>query len=90
MYKIEYHGQVFKDLDKIPNDVVEKIAKIIKQLSVNPFPWNYKKLSGKLNAYRIKVGDYRIIYIVIQGEKQIKIIRVRYRKDVYRDLKILS
>ncbi|OIN96550.1 hypothetical protein AUJ66_05905 [Candidatus Desantisbacteria bacterium CG1_02_38_46] len=86
MYKIEYHKQVFKDLDKIPNDIVEKIAKVIKELLDNPFPWRHKKLSGKLNTYRVRVGEYRIIYIISQQENKIRIMRVRHRKDIYRHM----
>jgi mRNA interferase RelE/StbE len=83
MYEIEYHRQIFKDLDKIPGNFAEKIIKVIKELAGEPFPWGYKKISGKLNAYRVRVGDYRVIYIVSQQENKIRIIRVRHRKDVY-------
>jgi len=86
MYLIEYLRQVFKDLDKISNDAVQKTVKVIKQLSQNPFPWGYKKLSGRLNAYRIRTGDYRIIYLVSRQENKIRIMRIRHRQEVYRDL----
>lgn len=89
MYEIKYHREVFKDLDKVPDDIVKRVAGIIKELSSNPFPANCKKISGKLNAYRLKMGDYRVIYTVSHQENQIKIFRVRHRKDVYRNLKIL-
>lgn len=86
MYEIKYHREVLKDLGKVPNNIVERIGKIIKDLVNNPLPWGHKKLSGKLNAYRIRVGDYRIVYIIDSEENQIKIMRVRHRKEVYRGL----
>lgn len=86
MYRVEYHREVFKDLDKIPDDAAEKIVKDIRALIRNPFPWGYKKLSGRLNAYRVRAGDYRIIYTIIQQENKIRIMRIRHRKDVYRHL----
>jgi mRNA interferase RelE/StbE len=86
MYRIEHHRQVFKDLDKIPDDITERIAKVIKEFARNPLPWGYKKLSGKLNAYRIRIGEYRVIYILNQRENSIRIMRIRHRQDVYRRL----
>ncbi len=86
MFRIEYHKQVFKDLDKIPDDSAKKIVEEIKELVRNPFPSGYKKLSGKLNAYRIRTGDYRIIYIVDLHGNKIRIMRARHRKDVYQNL----
>ena len=86
MFRIEYHKQVFKDLDKIPDDYVEKIVEEIRALACNPFPSGYKKLSGKFNAYRIRIGDYRIIYIVDLHGNKIRIMRARHRKDIYQNL----
>ncbi len=86
MYRLCYEKRVFKDLDKIPNNFVEKIITAVKELSRNPLPRLSKKLSGKENVYRLRAGDYRIIYRVAHQAKEIAIILIRHRRDVYRSL----
>ena len=86
MYQVLYEKRVLKDLDKIPNQDVERILNVFKALSSDPHPQGSKKLSGKLDLYRIRQGSYRIVYTVAHKEKEIRIILVRHRKEVYRDL----
>ena len=86
MYQILYEKNVLKDLDKISNQDVEKILVVFKTLSSNPYPQGSKKLSGKLNLYRIRQGSYRIVYAIAQKEKEIRIILVRHRREAYRHL----
>lgn len=87
MYKIVYEKRVFKDLDKIPDSDVKKIIDIFKELTLNPIPHGSKKLSGKIGLYRIRQGDYRIIYTIAHSEKEVRIITVGNRKEVCRILK---
>ena len=57
----------------------------IENLPSNPFPKNkFKKLKGTINSFRLRIGDYRIIYDVDETLMQIKVYRVRHRKEVYR------
>lgn len=86
MYQVLYEKNVLKDLDKIPNRDVERILAVFKTLPSNPYPQGSKKLSGKLNLYRIRQGNYRIVYTVAHTEKKIRIILVRHRKEAYRYL----
>jgi mRNA interferase RelE/StbE len=86
MYQVLYEKKVLKDLDKIPNQDVERILDVFKELSSNPFPQNSKKLSGKSNLYRVRQGNYRIVYTIAYKEKEVRIILVRHRKEVYRGL----
>jgi len=86
MYQVLYEKRVLKDLDKIPNQDAERILNVFEALSSNPYPQGSKKLSGKLNLYRVRQGNYRIVYVVVHKEKEIRIILVRHRKEVYRDL----
>jgi len=84
LFKIRFHKKVFKDLDNLPENEVERIAKQIETLKTNPFPPGFKKLSGKDGIYRIRQGNYRVVYSVDQEEKDIIVWAVRHRKDVYR------
>ena len=86
MFRLVYEKRVFKDLDKIPNADVERIVNLFKKLSADPTLPGSKRLSGHAGLYRVRQGDYRIIYSIALKEKWIKIILVRHRKDVYRQL----
>ena len=52
-------------------------------VSANPFPQGVEKLSGAEHSYRIRLGDYRVVYNVFREWKLVEIQRVRHRKDVY-------
>ncbi len=53
-------------------------------LSADPFATGSRKLQGSESAYRIRVGDYRIVYSVEMESHSLVVVRVRHRKDVYR------
>ncbi len=55
----------------------------VEKLAENPYPPGVRKLSGAQHTYRIRVGDYRIIFSIFAAELVIEIIRVGHRKDVY-------
>jgi len=71
------------ELDKIPDELAKNISRKILSLTVNPFPSNCKKLQGHDN-YRLRVGDFRIIYTVDMKKNELTILRVANRKTVYR------
>jgi mRNA interferase RelE/StbE len=78
MYQILFEKRVFKDLAKIPNTDVAGIRKALKELLNNPLPAGSKKLSGRNSLYRMRQGNYRIIYTVDFKEKEIRVILVGY------------
>lgn len=82
-YKIKWKKSAYKELRNINDKYIPKIIVSIEKLSTNPFPSGAKKLSGSEKTYRIRVGDYRIIYEIEKQKLIIQIIRVRHRKDVY-------
>jgi len=86
MYELIYEKRVLRDIDKISNDDAETICEVFKELSLNPHPVGSKKLSGKETLYRVKQGDYRVVYTIDHKEKIIKIILVAHRKEAYRHL----
>ena len=73
-----------KDLRRLPAGAADRIVEAVEHLSQNPFPHGVEKLSGSEHAYRIRLGDYRIVYEVVTESKLVEIQRVRHRKDVYR------
>jgi len=56
----------------------------VELLADEPFPHGCDKLAGSDHTYRIRVGDYRVVYEVFTNSKIVEIQRVRHRKDVYR------
>lgn len=84
MFRVIYEKHILKDLDKIPNHDVEKILRAIKELALKPLLPGSKRLSGREGFFRIRQGDYRIVYLIDYKEKLIKIILIAHRKEAYR------
>jgi len=84
MYTIYIEHAAEKDLNKIPSAQFDIIVSKIKELANNPHPAGNKKLKDSDKFWRIRIGDYRVIYEINTSEKVIKIFKVRHRKDAYR------
>jgi mRNA interferase RelE/StbE len=83
-YQIEIKPSASKELEKLPRQMVVRIVAAVRQLADNPYPQGVRKLTGFDRTYRIRVGDYRVLYDVYENILVIEIIRIRHRKDVYR------
>ncbi|MCI5148618.1 MAG: type II toxin-antitoxin system RelE/ParE family toxin [Candidatus Electrothrix sp. MAN1_4] len=83
-FRLEWRGPATKELRKIDRKVIPRIVAAVEQLADEPHPTGSKKLQGTESIYRIRVGNYRIVYEVNSAEVVIIIVRVRHRKDVYR------
>ena len=82
-YLIEFKKSAAKEIEKLPASVQGDITQEIAKLASIPRPVGCKKLKGSDNLWRIRVGDYRVIYTLKDGLLVIEIIRIRHRKDVY-------
>jgi mRNA interferase RelE/StbE len=76
---------VEKDFRAFPRNILIKILSVIENLSQEPFPRRSSKLEGTENTFRIRVGDYRIVYEVVKKERIVDILYVRHRREVYRN-----
>jgi mRNA interferase RelE/StbE len=85
-YNVSFKPSVEKDLRSLPKSVVERVMKQIENLKTDPHPRQAGKLSGAERLYRIRVGDYRIVYEVDIIAKQVIIHHVRHRRDIYRTI----
>ena len=74
---------VQKLLDRLPDEMVGRILARLAGLEANPRPPDVKKLKGR-PAWRIRVGDYRVIYEIHDRELQILVITVGHRREIYR------
>ncbi|MCC5813762.1 MAG: type II toxin-antitoxin system RelE/ParE family toxin [Leptospira sp.] len=70
-------------MKKVSNPYDDKIVSSIQSLATDPLPSGVKKLKGR-DGYRIRSGDYRIVYTVNEMKKEIIILNIGHRKDVYR------
>jgi mRNA interferase RelE/StbE len=82
MYQLLIEKQVHKQLDKIPSPDYEKIKTAIVELAINPRPTGYKKLKGR-DGYRIRQGNYRIVYEIQDQILTVLILAAGHRKDIY-------
>lgn len=85
-YKVLIEKRVEKDLKKISKEIQIKIISAILELKNNPKPLNIRKISESNNYYRIRIGDYRVVYEINDKERKVNIFRIRHRKEVYLNL----
>jgi len=81
-YNIEIKASAQKELKKLPDKELKKIIEKISSLAINPRPTGCKKLSGD-EKYRIRIGNYRVLYSIEDEILVIFIAKVGHRKDVY-------
>lgn len=84
LYEIIILPAAEKELRKLPLPVFHKIDEAILKLKDNPRPTGCKKLQGYADTYRVRAGNYRILYRVEDKKLVIEVIRVADRKDVYK------
>lgn len=85
MYTLIFEQQVYKDLDRIPAKDLDRISEGFESLKRDPRMPGAKKLQNSSDRYRLRKGNYRIIYIIDDKKTTVRIMIVRHRKDVYRD-----
>ena len=81
-YSLTFSRQASKELEKINEPFYSSIKQAIIGLSENPRPNGYKKLKGR-DGYRIRVGNYRVIYNIFDNQLIVEIIALGHRRDIY-------
>jgi len=82
-YKVYFRESVEKDLNTIPKKELKRILRRIKMLEDNPRSQGCEKLTGQ-ERYRVRQGQYRIVYSIQDDELSVWIVKVGHRKEVYR------
>lgn len=84
MYKIEYQQQAIKALLKMPRNTARLIREKIEHLALSPYSANnnVKRLEG-VSGYRLRVGDWRVLYEIIDDRLVIVVVKIRPRGDAY-------
>ena len=83
-YLVELLPPAQRDIDNLPKAVKRRITGKIVLLQEEPRPKNCAKLKGGGNIFRIRVGDYRILYRVYDADRKVSIVKVAHRKEIYR------
>ena len=81
-YSLNFNKQAFKELEKIREPHYSSIKNAIQKLAQNPRPHGYKKLRNR-KGYRIRVGDYRVIYEIFDSILLVEVIDLGNRKEIY-------
>ncbi len=83
-YGIRFAESAARSLRRLPAGVRDRIAVKIEALANNPYPPGTRKITGEEHSYRIRIGDYRVVYDVLEDAVVVMVLRAGHRKDVYR------
>jgi mRNA interferase RelE/StbE len=83
-YSIKFAHSAVKELEALPSKVLNRVFPKIELLAEEPRPYGTRKLTGESHTWRIRVGDYRVVYTVDDAARAVDIVAVRHRRDAYR------
>lgn len=81
-YLVQLSRKAQKQLDKLPDSIADPLIRAISALEDDPRPSGSKKLKGR-DGYRIRIGNYRVIYTVINSLLVVEVVTLGHRKDIY-------
>jgi mRNA interferase RelE/StbE len=84
VFKVVVERKAEKDLDRLATVVYRRVREAIHSLAENPRPQGCCRLAGTATDWRLRVGDYRIIYEISDAVRIVQVTRVRHRREVYR------
>lgn len=84
-YTVEIERTAAKAITKMQSALAQRIVTAIEALAEDPRPHGCVKLSGLSDAYRLRIGDYRIVYLVEDAIRVVTVTRVAHRREVYKE-----
>jgi mRNA interferase RelE/StbE len=84
MYRVFLERAAERDLKQLSARTHDRVIAAIQSLGKNPRPAGCRKLTGADNDWRIRVGDYRVVYEIVDTIRVVRVNRVRHRREVYR------
>lgn len=84
MHEVYLEKAAERDLRRLPPEIFHRIVSQIRALAENPHPPGCRKLTGSENDWRIRIGDYRVLYEIVETDNIVRVFRVRHRREVYR------
>jgi mRNA interferase RelE/StbE len=84
MFRVLLERAAEKDLSRLSSEIHDRLIAAIQALANNPRPRGCRKLAGSKKDWRIRVGDYRVVYEIAEEIRIVRVNRVRHRREVYR------
>lgn len=84
MYAVFYTSTAARQFRRLPSEVRGRIQRAVEALADNPRTLRTEKLEGSANAYRIRTGEYRVLYTIEDPIRRVVIYRIRHRREAYR------
>jgi mRNA interferase RelE/StbE len=82
-YTVELKPSAGKELGRLPSKLIKRIFPRLEDLSRDPRPAGCKKLKGGQQEWRIRIGDYRVVYVIDDAKLAVSVTRIRHRSAVY-------
>jgi mRNA interferase RelE/StbE len=82
-YDVAFTSSAVKELKKLSSQLVARVVPRLESLASNPRPPGCKKLQGGDREWRIRVGDYRVVYTIDAAKQLVEVTRIRHRSAVY-------
>jgi mRNA interferase RelE/StbE len=82
-YTVEVKPPARKELEALPDKVLARVVRKLESLADNPRPSGCKKLKGYKDQWRVRVGDWRVVYIINDVAKLVSVTRIAHRREVY-------
>jgi mRNA interferase RelE/StbE len=82
-YVLDIKPSARKELENLSDSLIARLASKIDSLAADPRPSGCRKLRGYKDFWRIRVGEYRVVYIIDDDRKMVSVTRVAHRRDVY-------
>ena len=89
-YRIVFKPAAQRQLRKVPRQVLTRLVDQMEKLAKEPYPPGAKRLRAEIAIFRVRVGDYRIVYTVVEDRCVVLIVRVGDRRDIYEHWTTLS
>lgn len=84
-YALLLEGRAERELKTLSNEILMRVDAKLRALAVNPRPRGAQKLEGKeAEGWRVRVGDYRILYRIVEEQKMVWVYRIKHRREAYR------
>lgn len=83
-YRVDLTAAAARQIKKLPRPARDRVLDAIEDLAEDPRPHGARKLVGEQHAWRVRVGDYRVIYDVLDAELTVTVVRTAHRREVYR------
>jgi len=83
-YTVELAPAAERQLDKLPNEARDRIARALAKLGQTPRPPGCRKMAGPEGFHRIRIGDYRAIYQIRDAVLVVLVVKIGHRREVYR------